>query len=126
MRVGVFVAERLSAHRKEQMQRRLALAGEWQETGLVCDRGDGAPLDPDAMTKAFRRLASRAGLSPQTRLHDVRHGVATMMLGQGTHMAITSAILGHSSPAFTMRTYQHANDSMIEQATTALEDALGL
>jgi integrase len=47
------------------------------------------------------------------------------MLQEGVHPAIASAVLGHSSPAFTMRVYQHVTDGMTEQAAAALERALG-
>jgi integrase len=57
------------------------------------------------------------------RLHDVRHGVATTLLERGVHPAIASAVLGHSSPAFTMGTYQHVLDGMTEVAAEALAAA---
>ncbi len=46
-----------------------------------------------------------------------------MMLEQGVHPAVASAMLGHSSVAFTMDTYQDVLDQMTEQAATALDDA---
>ena len=115
--------ERLRRHRQEQATRRLALGPGWTDLDLVCDRGDGKPLDPDAFTRAFKRFAKQVGLDPRTRLHDARHGVATTMLGQGVHPAIASAVLGHASPAFTMSVYQHVLDGMTAQAADALEVA---
>jgi integrase len=119
------VVERLRWLRKEQAERRLKLGSEWHDLDLVCDRGDGLYLTPDAFSDAFKRIAARAGLDPATRLHDVRHGVATTMLAEGVHPAIASAVLGHSSPAFTMSVYQHVTDGMTEQAAVALGRALG-
>lgn len=43
----------------------------------------------------------------------------------GVHPGITSAVLGHTDPRFTMRTYQHVLDGMADQAAEALERALG-
>lgn len=40
------------------------------------------------------------------------------------HPAVTSAVLGHSSPAFTMSVYQHILDGMGQAAADALERAL--
>ena len=65
---------------------------------------------------------AEAGLDPKTRLHDCRHGVATVMFEQGVHPALASAVLGHSSVAFTMDTYQHVGDQMTGQAAAALDD----
>jgi integrase len=120
-----FVTERLRRHRVEQAERRLRAGDTWDDTDLVCDRGDGGPLDPDSFSNAFRRLARSAGLPAEVRLHDVRHGVATALLEQGVHPAIASAVLGHSSPAFTMATYQHVTDGMTDKAAAALDVAFG-
>ncbi len=58
------------------------------------------------------------------RLHDVRHGVATVLLERGVHPAIASALLGHASPSFTMAVYQHVNDNMTAKAAAELDAAL--
>lgn len=117
--------ERLKRHRAEQSQRRLALGAEWSDLDLVSDRGDGGPLDSDAYGKGFHRAAAKVGLPASVRLHDVRHGVATVLLDKGVHPAIVSALLGHASPAFTMSTYQHVLDGMTDQAADALGIAFG-
>jgi integrase len=126
------VVERLRQYRAVQIERRLALGPGWQTptdkygtpVDLVCDRGDGMYLTPDSFSDAFKRIAKCADLDPRSRLHDVRHGVATAMLASGVHPAIASAVLGHSSPAFTMSVYQHVTDGMTEQAAAALGRAL--
>lgn len=117
--------ERLRRWRTEQLERRVALGPAWRDGDLVCDRGDGAPLDPDAMTKAFGRLAKAAGLPPGVRLHDLRHGVATALLRGGVHPAIVSAVLGHSKVAFTLDTYSHVDVGMTGAAADELNRALG-
>ena len=96
-----------------------------RDEDLVCDRGDGGALDPDSYSKAFKRLAENAGLPKAVRLHDIRHAVATALLEQGIHPTITSAVLGHSNPAFTMSTYQHVRNSMTDKAAKALDVAFG-
>ncbi len=97
----------------------------WADCDLVCERGDGHPLHPDSFTKAFKRLAKSAHLPAGTRLHDVRHGVATALLEQGVHPGIASAVLGHASPAFTLSVYSHVLDGMTDRAASALDAALG-
>lgn len=121
----VIAVERLRRHRTEQAARRLELGPAWVDHGLVSERGDGRPLDPDDYSGAFKRLAKAAGMPPAMRLHDLRHGVATALLEQGVHPAIASAVLGHSSPAFTMSTYQHVLDGMTDRAAAALDEAFG-
>ncbi len=120
-----FALEPLRQYRAAQVARRLALGPAWVDLDLVCDRGDGAPIHPDSFTHAFKKLAAKVGIPAGARLHDTRHGVATALLAQGLHPAITSASLGHASPAFTMSTYQHVLDGMGAQAAAALDAALG-
>ena len=115
--------DRLRLAKREQAARRLQLDIAWQDLNLVCDSGDGSPFHPDSFGKATKRLMAKAGLDPKTRLHDCRHAVATTLLEKGIHPAVTSAMLGHSSVAFTMDTYQHVDDQMTGQAATALNDA---
>jgi integrase len=79
------VVERLRQHRAEQAKRRLALGPAWNtvtdehdhEVDLVCRTGDGKPVSPDDFSKAFKKIAVKAGRDPRTRLHDVRHQFAT-------------------------------------------------
>ncbi|CAN5176471.1 site-specific integrase [soil metagenome] len=120
------VAERLRHHRKAQTEQRLALGEAWQDHGLVCDRGDGAPIDPESFSKGFKSVALAAGLDPRTRLHDLRHAVATQLARKGVHPHTVSAILGHSSVAFTMDVYTEEWDEGAAQAATALGEALEL
>jgi integrase len=91
---------------------------------LLCTDPVGQPLDPDAFTHAAKRFARAAGLG-RARLHDSRHAVATQLLAAGIHPGITSAVLGHTDPGFTLRVYSHVLDGMADQAAEALERALG-
>src|SRR6266540_4195454 len=105
-----FALERIRRHRREQLRRRTALGATWRDpldgvgrpVSLVSERGDGFFIYPDSFTSAFKRLALLAGLHPDTRLHDVRHAVATELGRQGVQPVIVSAVLGHSSPSFTI------------------------
>jgi integrase len=121
-----FAVDRLRRSHREQAACRLQLGTGWTDLDLVCERGDGQPFDPDSMTSAFKRYAAAAALPPTTRLHDVRHAVATTMLERGIHPAIASAVLGHSSTSFTMNLYQHVMPSMTDQAADAIGAALAV
>jgi integrase len=86
-----FALERIRGHRREQLEHRSALGAGWHDpldergepVALVCERGDGSFLHPDSFTHSFKRLARQAGLHPSTRLHDVRHAVATELGRRG-------------------------------------------
>jgi integrase len=52
----------LRAHRKAQAERRLLCGQAWQDLGLVVDRGDGGPVNPDSLSHAFADIAESVGL----------------------------------------------------------------
>ena len=119
--IPAFVVERLREHRVNQTRRRLMLGAGWRDQDLVCDCGEGGPVDPDAFTYGFGVIAKDAGMSG-VRLHDLRHAVATEMARRGVSPTGTSRVLGHASEAFTMRVYEHPDEAMLDAAAAA--DAL--
>jgi integrase len=119
-----FAVDKLGRWRIEQNKRRLVAGAAWHRSDLVCEGGDGRPIDPDSFSKAFKRLARQVGV-PDARLHDLRHAAATTLMERGVHPTIVSKTLGHASEAFTMAVYGHVRDEMLDQAATALGDAYG-
>jgi ATP-dependent exoDNAse (exonuclease V) alpha subunit len=49
----------------------------YSDHGLIFARENGEPIPPQRVTERFRQLAVEAGL-PRIRLHDLRHGQATI------------------------------------------------
>jgi integrase len=113
----------LRSHRVRQLEERLAAGPAWHYSGLIFTRPDGLPLDPDGVTGTFERLAVRAGL-PRIRLHDLRHGVASIMLAAGANPKVVQERLGHSSIAVTMDLYSHIAPGIQEDAAAALGRAI--
>lgn len=84
----------LRAHLARQAEER-ALAGvAWSETGLLFTQEDGSPLHPADVTDHFNFLVKRAGLPP-IRLHDLRHGAATIALAAGADIKVVQQMLRH-------------------------------
>jgi integrase len=50
------------------------------------------------------------------RFHDLRHTHATLLLKAGVPIKVVSERLGHSTPGFTMATYQHVLPGMQAEA----------
>jgi integrase len=105
----------LRAHRRRQVEDRLAWSASWTDSGLVFTREDGSAIHPERMTQAFHRHARVAGL-PVIRLHDLRHSYATAALEAGEDLKVLSARLGHSSIGITGDTYQHVTRGLDRQA----------
>jgi integrase len=114
-----FVRPYLRRQRDAQAGRRDAHE-DWQEEGLVIDRGDGAPLNPDTLSTGWARHL-RTHRLPRVRFHDLRHAHATLLLLQGVHPKIVSERLGHASIGITLDTYSHVLPSLQSQAADAFD-----
>ncbi len=113
----------LRSWRKRQLEERLALGEAHQDHGLVFARPEGTPIHPDLFSKTFDRLVARSGL-PAIRLHDLRHGHASLLLKSRVPVKVVSERLGHATPAFTMTVYQHVLPGMQAEAATTFADLL--
>ena len=117
----------LKAHKASQLRRRLELGKLWSNPlDLVFTADDGAPLDGDAVTRAFKAALSTAGL-PVVRFHDLRHSAATLMLERnGGDLKAVSSTLGHSTITLTANTYAHAGTKVVGRTVALLDDLIPL
>jgi hypothetical protein len=86
----------------------------------VFAREDGSDLVPSDVTKVFNRLLAGAGVR-RVRLHDLRHGAASLMLAGGADIAVVSKRMGHSSIRVTADIYSHLLQGVGRQAADAAE-----
>ena len=83
---------------------RLEAGDRWVDSGYVFTNTVGEPLNPDYLTRRFAYLVQKAGLPP-VRLHDLRHGAATLAHAAGADIKTVQEQLGHSSIVLTADTY---------------------
>jgi integrase len=57
---------------------------------------------------------------PPVRLHDLRHGAATMLLAAGVDIKVISEVLGHATTAFTSDVYAVVAEELAEDAATKI------
>lgn len=108
----------LRGWRKQQAAGRLAWGPAYVDTGLVFTREDGTPLRGEHVSERFQTFADRAGLPP-IRLHDLRHGAATLSLAAGVDMKVVSETLGHARSSFTADTYTSVVPEVAQEAAEA-------
>jgi len=113
----------LRAHRIRQREDRLLAGSQWRENGFVFTSRGGAPLDPWAVNKAFKRLLAAAGLH-DIRFHDLRHTAATFLLAQGVDARTIMETLGHSQINLTLNTYSHVLPSLQREAADRMNRLL--
>lgn len=72
---------------------------------LLSESPDGSrPMRPDKASDVFKRLRHGVGLET-ARLHDLRHFVATQLIGAGHDIRTVSGRLGHAQTSTTLNTY---------------------
>ena len=108
--------------RQEQDQEREAAGDAWADSGFEFTDELGNPLHPATVTDAFHMLAYLAGLPP-IRLHDLRHGAATLLLAAGHDMKVVQETLGLSSITIAADTYTSV---LPELARRSAEDVAAL
>jgi integrase len=112
VKIAPFAASALRAHRA-----RSAIVGAGEPVFRGIRRGER--LRADAAYAHWMRLRADAGL-PAMRIHDLRHGHASLLLARGTPMRLIADQLGHANPALTARVYAHVLDSQLEAAVEGL------
>jgi integrase len=94
----------LREHLRRQLAERAAAGPAWQGSGYVFTTPHGAPLHPDHLTRRFHRLVVLSGLPP-VRLHDLRHGAASLAHSAGADLKTVQEQLGHTSIVLTADIY---------------------
>jgi hypothetical protein len=91
-------------------------------SGFVFTNLRGDPIKPDRLGELFQRLVREADLPP-IRLHDLRHGAASLSLAAGNDLKIVQTMLGHSSIVLTADTYTSVLpdlDQLVAEATARI------
>ncbi|MFG2948848.1 site-specific integrase [Streptomyces adustus] len=101
--------------RLRQAERRTAAGADWHESDQVFTTRSGRPIEPRNLYRSFLRIGAAAGL-PQVRLHDTRHGCASLLFAAGVAPRTVMEILGHSQIAVTMNVYTHVSDDHRREA----------
>jgi integrase len=100
--------------------------GRWAGRGLL-ERGEGpvragAPR-PRALSVCSRWRGAPGALG--TRLYDLRHTCATLLLNSNVHPKYVQELLGHASISQTLDTYSHVLKGMDGGIGDAMDEAFG-
>ncbi|WP_258382936.1 tyrosine-type recombinase/integrase, partial [Streptomyces sp. NTH33] len=96
----------LRRHRLRRREAFVRTGVAWSESGYVFATRNGRPVEPRDVYRSFTRVAADAGLRV-VRLHDARHGCATLLKAAGVAPRVIREILGHSRISITMDVYTH-------------------
>jgi integrase len=84
---------------------------------------DGRPVGPEYLTHRFNTLVKEFD-PPPIRLHDLRHGAATLALASHTDLKVIQQMLGHSSIVTTADTYTSVLPEAAHRAAQATADLI--
>lgn len=96
----------------------------WNKDRRIFCNEEGREIAARGLLRQFESLKAAAGLPDQLVFHDLRHTAGSLMLARGHDMLDVSKILGHSSPAVTMKIYAHSYTAKRRKATADLSGAL--
>src|SRR6478735_3113536 len=92
-------------------------------SGHVFTTRTGRPVEPRNVYRSFTRVADSAGLRV-VRLHDARHGCATLLTAAGVAPRVVMEILGHSQISITMDVYTHVVHDTQREAISHMDRLL--
>ncbi|MER7815670.1 tyrosine-type recombinase/integrase [Streptomyces sp. NPDC096153] len=110
-------------HRMRQAAAKERAGERWQESGYVFTTRTGRPVEPRNVYRSFTRVADSAGLRV-VRLHDARHGCATLLTAAGVAPRVVMEILGHSQISITMDVYTHVVHDTQREAISHMDRLL--
>lgn len=97
----------------------------WEASGdYVFTTRTGHPVEPRNVYRSFTRVARKTGLRV-IRLHDARHGCATLLTAAaGVAPRVVMEILGHSQISITMDVYTHVVQDTQREAISHMDRLL--
>ncbi|MEU6267491.1 tyrosine-type recombinase/integrase [Saccharopolyspora shandongensis] len=110
----------LRQQKRVQDAQRAEWGDAYQDHDLVFCKPNGEPHWPDTVTSRFQSLSRRAGLRV-IRLHDLRHGAATLLLQLGVPLPMVGKFLRHTSITTTNDIYGH----LVPQVAAEVSDVIG-
>ena len=121
------VVEVLRAHRRRQLDERLAAGDLWEPMPLGADlifrSPVGTAVDPANFLHAVYGATEAAGLG-RWSAHELRHSAASLLIAQNVPLKVVSETLGHASIRITADVYGHLLEPAKAEAADAMTEAL--
>ena len=115
------IAERLARHRL--MQENYHQQNDYPAPEFVFTSTTGTPIEPRDFQRDFKKILQRNNIR-KINVHGIRHTYALRALESGMSVKTLSAILGHSSTAFTMDVYGHVTEEFKDDEVSRMKNFL--
>ena len=119
----VAAATALKAHKKRQAEHHLSIGLKYHgEYDLVFPQLDGSPQDPANASRDWGDIKRKLGLPAKLHFHDLRHTYASTLEEMDVSAKKIQLLMGHASATFTMDTYIHKTENMLDGIKEKLEN----
>lgn len=118
-----YIVALLTRHKRQQMERRLAVGALWQDSGAVFTNLTGGYLCGTNLNAKLKPILKAAGL-PDIHLHSLRHTHASLLINSDVTAKVIADRLGHANTKTTLDTYSHVFAASEVKAMQAVEMAL--
>ncbi len=108
-------------HETQSLQSMAHEAKQDRTLPLVFPDGAGGYMRKSNLTRRHLVPLLKAADLERVRFHDLRHSAATLLLNDGVHPAVASAILGHSSVKTTLDIYSHVSAALGKEAARGMD-----
>jgi integrase len=113
------------AHRRRQLEERMAAGGAWADRGLVFCTEVGTPIDPSNLRRATHRLTVRAGVPAVSPNELGRHSTASLLYDAGVPLEVIADLLGHASTRMLEKHYRHRVRASMNAHVAPMEQMFG-
>ena len=110
---------------REQQEASKSLFGSaYQDSGYVCTKPNGEPINPNFVTHHFQRMLKTNNL-PVIRFHDLRHSAVYALRKGGCDAKDIQCWLGHSDVSTTLNVYGHVLNSDLGRLGQIMDGMVG-
>jgi len=117
------LVEILKQHKAWQDEEKIKWGTNWVESNKLFTKENGELMFPDTPSKWFGKFIKRTNL-PIITFHQLRHTYGSLLISQGVDVVTVSKLMGHSSPAVTLKIYAHFIKQRAIEAVDTLENLL--
>lgn len=98
--------------------------GVYKDDGFVFPSSTSASGHISRVRRTWTQVLKQAGIKEAMRLHDLRHGFASLLISSGVPIAVVGELLAHASPQTTKR-YAHLDKKVTREAVERVADIFG-
>ena len=113
--------EALQAHKKRQVEERLAAGGQWSDHGLVFSTRTGGALDAANVRREFKAACRAAKIGEHWTPRELRHSFVSLMSSSGVPVEEIARLAGHSNTRTTEVVYRRELRPVLTTGAEAMD-----